>query len=107
MSDFGIQEKTHILCFRQNCIHIHAMAVSVYTSISLSEKNEIKTAIKQEVFATVLTWHFDWVQEKIYYGWKAKWRNTSWWHSRNLKTFIWIKLDFIKQISPEHHESLK
>lgn len=50
MSDFGIQEKTHILCFRQNCIHIHAMAVSVYTSISLFEKNEIKTAIKQEVF---------------------------------------------------------
>ena len=26
------------------------MAVSVYMSISLSEKNEIKTAIKQEVF---------------------------------------------------------
>lgn len=54
MSDISIQEKKHKLCFRQNYIHIYAMAVSVWTSVSLSEKTEIKTVIKQEVLIQVI-----------------------------------------------------
>lgn len=43
-------KRKHIYFALDNCIHVYAMAVSVYMSISLSEKIEIKTAIKQEIF---------------------------------------------------------